>query len=63
MVNAFKGIIIGVLIFILVLALSTTMITGTDATSTLMVVMLPMVVGFGVLIYAIVSLFHAGKGD
>jgi hypothetical protein len=63
MVNAFKGIIIGVLIFILVLALSTTMITGTDATSTLMVVMLPMVVGFGVLIYAIVSLFKAGKGD
>jgi hypothetical protein len=63
MVNAFKGIIIGVLIFILVLALSTTMITGTDATSTLMVVMLPMVVGFGVLIYAIVSLFRAGKGD
>ena len=61
MINAFKGIVIGVLIFILVLALSVTMITGTDTTRTLMQTMLPMVTGFGVLIYAIVSLFRSGK--
>lgn len=65
MVNTFKGLVVGLVILILVVILSTTVlpdylpVTGElDFLETI----IPLSVGFGLVVYTIVGMFKGGKG-
>lgn len=65
MVNTFKGLVVGLVVLILVVILCTTVlpdylpITGElDFLETI----IPLAVGFGLVIYTIAGMFHGGKG-
>jgi len=58
---AFKNIAIGVIIFIVTLTLIKTMVTGTDTASVLVQTLVPLAVGVGVAIYAVVALLGVGS--
>jgi hypothetical protein len=63
--TAFKNIAIGVIIFIVTLTLIKSMVTGTDTASVLVQTLVPLAVGVGVAIYAVVALLGVGtkKGE
>lgn len=65
MTTAFKNIAIGVIIFIVTLTLIKSMVTGTDTASVLVQTLVPLAVGVGVAIYAVVALLGVGtkKGE
>lgn len=64
MTNVFKNIAIGVIIFIVCKTLITAMVTGTDTSSVLVQTLVPLAVGVGVAIYAVVGFLSLGtKAD
>jgi hypothetical protein len=58
--NVFKNIAIGVIIFIVVKTLISSMVTGTDQASVLVQTLVPLAVGVGVAIYAVVGFLGLG---
>jgi hypothetical protein len=60
-VNAFKNVAIGIIIFIVTLTLINTMVLGTDTASNLVRTLVPLAVGVGVAIFAVVALLGAGS--
>ena len=65
MVNALKNIAIGLVVFIVAEKLIGTLIKGTDTGSELIQTLVPLAIGIGVAIYAIITLLSVGtrKGE
>jgi len=59
--TVFKNIAIGVIIFIVCLTLIDAMVTGTDTASTLVQTLVPLAVGVGIAIYAVIGFLGIGK--
>jgi hypothetical protein len=59
--NVFKNIAIGVIIFIVVKTLIDSMVLGTDQSSILVQTLVPLAVGVGVAIYAVVGFLSLGS--
>lgn len=60
MVKALRNIAIGLVIFIVANELIDALITGTDTGSTLIQSLVPLAIGIGVAIYAIIALLAIG---
>jgi len=60
--TVFKNIAIGVIIFIVTITLINTMVTGTDTSSVLVQTLVPLAVGVGIAIYAVVGFLGIGTG-
>jgi hypothetical protein len=66
MVSTFKGIVIGLVMLILVVILCQTVLPDylpTDGSLDFLAVIIPIAVGFGIVIYTISGMFKGGKGD
>jgi hypothetical protein len=66
MVGTFKGIVIGLVMLILVVILCQTVLPDylpTDGSLDFLAVIIPIAVGFGIVIYTISGMFKSGKED
>ena len=60
LVNALKNIAIGLVVFIVADKLITTLILGSDTGSELIKTLVPLAIGIGIAIYAIITLLSVG---
>ena len=66
MVGTFKGLVVGLVVLILVVILCTTVLPDylpVDGSLDFLVTIIPLAVGFGLVIYTISGMFTGHKGD
>ena len=65
MLNTFKGLVVGLVVLILVVILTTTVLPDylpVDGSLDFLTTIIPLSVGFGLVIYVITGMFKGGKG-
>jgi len=65
MVATFKGLVVGLVVLILVVILCTTVLPDylpVDGSLDFLMTIIPLAVGFGLVIYTIAGMFKGGKG-